>query len=38
MIDRYIEAYHKVAEHHQELLKEDNSASIGGVALTQRKS
>ena len=38
MIDRYIEAYHKVAEHHQELLKEDNSASVGGVALTQRKS
>lgn len=38
LIDRYIDAVHKVAENHQDLLREapvDNS--IGGIALTQRK-
>lgn len=38
LIDRYVEAMHKVAENHQELLVEDQqSSSVGNIALTRRK-
>ncbi len=37
LIDCYIEAVHKVAENHKELLK-DNETSTGGIALTHRKT
>ena len=38
IIDRYIEAVHKVAENHMELLAEGNDpVSEGNIALTHRK-
>lgn len=37
-IDRYIEAVHKVAENHQELLAEEQTdSSVGNIALTHRR-
>ena len=39
LIDRYIEAVHKVAENHRELLAEKTGDdSLGSIALTQRKN
>jgi len=37
LIDCYIEAVHKVAENHKELLA-DNESATGGIALTHRKN
>lgn len=37
LIDIYIDAVYKVVENHQELLKENNDAAGGNVALSRRK-
>ncbi len=38
-IDRYVEAFHKVAEYHKELLElEDGKEFQGGMAFTKRKT
>ncbi|MCQ2396922.1 MAG: hypothetical protein MJ106_04410, partial [Lentisphaeria bacterium] len=39
LIDKYIEAMHKVAENYHELLSINTDASkVGGVALSHRKT
>ena len=38
-VDKYIEAIHKVAEHHNELHTiKKNTPQLGGIALTKRKN